>query len=494
MTSHPTSPPASTGMPNPASASAASPNPAPIAEPTLDPRRWWILAAVATAQLMVGLDLTIMNIALPSAQRDLHLSDPTRQWVITAFALCFGSLLLLGGRLSDLLGRRRGLLIGIAGFALASALGGAAGSAGMLIGARALQGAFGALMTPSVLASLAAAFPTPAERGKAFGVYGTVMGSSSGLGVILGGVLTESLNWRWCMFVNLPIAVAAGVGVLYAVRSTPRAPGVRVDVVGALLATAGMAALVFGFSRAETDGWSARTTFASLIAGVALLAIFLLTQRRAATPLLPLRVLRNRRRAGSYLAVLSLAIGMFAVLFFLTFYLQDVLRYSPVKAGLAFLPLTAGLMIGVRAVSRLLARAPVRVLLGSGLLAMATGVGLLGLLRTDSGYWTNVMPVLLLVGLGAGWVLVTANSTATLNAGADTATAGALVMTSQQIGASLGTALLSTVAGTAAVAFQRSHHGMTASVATVHGFNVASIGAAAALLLAALAVVVTTGS
>jgi EmrB/QacA subfamily drug resistance transporter len=443
---------------------------------------------------MVGLDLTIMNIALPSAQRALHLSDPTRQWVITAFALCYGSLLLLGGRLTDLLGRRRGLLIGISGFALASALGGAADSAGMLLGARALQGVFGALMTPSVLASLAAAFPTPAERGKAFGVYGTVMGSASGLGVMLGGVLTEYLNWRWCMFVNLPIAVAAGSGVLYAVRSTPRAPGVRVDVVGALLATAGMAALVFGFSRAETDGWSAGATFGSLVAGVALLTLFLAAQRRIAKPLLPLRVLRNRRRAGSYLAVLSLAIGMFAVLFFLTFYLQDVLRYSPVKAGLAFLPMTAGLMIGVRAVSRLLTRAPVRVLLGSGLLTMAAGVGLLGLLRTDSGYWTHVLPVFLLVGLGAGWVLITANSTATLNAGPDTATAGALVMTSQQIGASLGTALLSTVAGTAAATFRRTHPGTAGADATVHGLNVASVGAGAALVLAALAVAFVTGS
>lgn len=479
---------------NPTSPSAPTTVPMPIPEPTLDPRRWWILAAVATAQLMVGLDLTIMNIALPSAQRSLHLSDPTRQWVITAFALCYGSLLLLGGRLSDLLGRRRGLLIGIAGFALASALGGAAQNAGMLLGARALQGAFGALMTPAVLASLAAAFPTPAERGKAFGVYGTVMGSSSGLGVILGGVLTQSLNWRWCMFVNLPIAVVAGAGVLYAVRSAPRAPGVRVDVIGALLATAGMAALVFGFSRAQTDGWGSGATFGSLIAGVVLLALFLAAQSRTAKPLLPLRVLRNRRRAGSYLAVLSLAVGMFAVLFFLTFYLQNVMHYSPVKAGLAFLPLTVGLMAGVRVVSRLLTRASVRVLLGVGLLTMAAGVGLLGLLRADSGYWTNVLPVFLLVGLGAGWVLVTANSTATLNAGPDTATAGALVMTSQQIGASLGTALLSTVAGTAAATFQRTHQGTTAAVATVHGFNVASIGAAVGLVLAALAVVATTGS
>ena len=487
MTSEPISPPADSLRPAPSQPSTTSTTDA-------DPRRWWTLAAVATAQLMVGLDLTIMNIALPSAQRSLHMSDPTRQWVITAFALCYGSLLLLGGRLADLLGRRGGLLAGVTGFALASALGGVAVNSGTLVAARALQGAFGALMTPSVLASLAAAFPTPAERGKAFGVYGTVMGSSSGLGVMLGGVLTEYLNWRWCMFVNLLFAVAAGAGVLYAVRPVLCAPGVRVDLVGALLATTGLAALVFGFSRAEVDGWGAGITIGSLIAGLVLLAVFLIAQRRIAAPLLPLRVLRNRRRAGSYLAVLSLAVGMFAALFFLTFYLQNVLRYSPVKAGLAFLPLTAGLMAGVRLVSRLLARAPVRALLGPGLLTLALGTGLLGLLRTDSGYWSHVFPVFLLLGLGAGWVLVAANSTATLGAGRDTATAGALVMTSQQIGASLGTALLSTVAGTAAATYRRSHHGATAAAATVHGLNVASIGAAGALAVAAVAVMAIAGS
>ncbi|OLE28490.1 MAG: MFS transporter [Catenulispora sp. 13_1_20CM_3_70_7] len=495
MTSNPISPPAGhVGRPAPGSANQRPAEaPGAGAGPAPDPRRWWTLAAVATAQLMVGLDLTIMNIALPSAQRALHMSDPTRQWVITAFALCYGSLLLLGGRLTDLFGRRRGLLFGVTGFALASALGGAAPNTATLLTGRALQGVFGALLTPAVLATLAATFPTPAERGKAFGIYGTAMGSSSGLGVILGGVLTDYLDWRWCMFVNLPIAAAAGAGVLYAARPASRAPGVRVDFVGAVLAAAGMAALVFGFSRVEVDGWSAAITTGSLISGVALLALFLVTQSRITAPLLPLRVLYDRRRAGSYLAVLSLAVGMFAALFFLTFYLQNVLHYSPVKAGLAFLPLTAGLMAGVRVVSRLLARAPVRALLGPGLLTLAAGVGLLGLLRTDSGYWSHVFPVFLLVGLGTGWVLVTANSTATLGAGRDTATAGALVMTSQQIGASLGTALLSSIAGTVAANYHRSHRGATAAAATVHGFNVASVGAAVALAVAAVAVMGVVG-
>lgn len=458
-----------------------------------DPRRWWVLAAVATAQLMIGLDLTIMNIALPSVQRSLDLSDPGRQWVITIFALGYGGLLLLGGRLSDLLGRRRSLMIGLTGFALASALGGAAVNPAMLLTSRALQGVFGALLTPSVLATLAAAFPTPAERGKAFGIYGTVMGSSSGVGVVLGGLLTEYLDWRWCMFVNLPIAIAAGAGVLYAVRPVPRTAGVRVDIVGALLATTGMMALVFGFARAESDGWGAAITIVSLVAGVLVLAAFVWAQTRIAGPLLPLRVILDRRRAGSYLSVLSLSVGMFATLFFLTFHLQNVLGYSPVKAGLAFLPLTVGLLVGVRVVSTLLARVPVRALLCPGLLTIAAGLVMLGLLRADSGYLFHVLPVFLLVGLGSGWVLITANSTATLGAGADTAVAGAMVMTSQQIGASLGTALLSTIAGTAAADYLRSHPG-SAARAAVHGFNVASLGAAAFLCVAATAIFFITGT
>jgi EmrB/QacA subfamily drug resistance transporter len=464
---------------------------APTRPPTTvpDPRRWWALATVATAQLMIGIDLTIMNIALPSVQRSLHLTDPARQWVITLFALGYGGLLLLGGRLSDLVGRRRVLLTGLAGFAAASALGGAATGPAALLTGRALQGLFGALITPAVLATLAAAFPAPAERGRAFGVYGTVMGSSSGLGVLLGGVLTDYLDWRWCMYVNLPIAALAAAGVLSTVRPAPRTAGVRIDVTGAVLATAGLMALVLGFARAEPDGWTAPSACGPLAAGVLALAAFAWVQIRARSPLLPPRVVLDRRRGGSYLAVFGLAAGMFAALFFLTFYLQNVLGYSPIRAGLGFLPLTVGLMTGVRAVSRLMARAPVRSLLCPGLLTIAAGLALLGLLRPDSGYWTHVMPVFLLVGIGTGWVLVTANSTATLGAGPDSAVAGAMVMTSQQVGASLGTALLSTIAGTAAA---RHHHGPPTE-ALVHGFNVAGLSAAGFLCLAALAVFLITG-
>lgn len=440
-------------------------------------RRWWALGAVATAQLMVGIDLTIVNIALPSVQHDLDLADPTRQWVITLFALGYGGFLLLGGRLGDLLGRRRALLIALTGFAAASALGGAATGPAMLLSGRALQGVFAALLTPAVLGTLATSFPLPAERGKAFGIYGTAMGSSSGLGVLIGGVLTDYLDWRWCMFVNLPVAALAAAGVLYAVRPGQRPDGVRVDVVGAVLATVGLMAVTLGFAQAQPHGWGAPGTFVPLAIGVVLLIAFVATQARVKAPLLPLRVVLDRRRGSSYLAVFSLAIGMFAALFFLTFYLQNIQHYTPVRAGLAFLPLTVGLMVGVRAVSPLLTKAPVRALICPGLLTIAAGLALLGFLNADSSYWLHVLPVFLLIGLGTGWVLVTANSTATLGAGPDTAVAGAMVMTSQQVGASLGTALLSTVAGTVA-----------AHSDAVNGLNVASLGAAGFLCVAALAV------
>jgi EmrB/QacA subfamily drug resistance transporter len=459
---------------------------------THDPRRWWALAAVTTAQLMIGLDLTVMNVALPSVQLDLGLSDPARQWVITAFALGYGSPLLLGGRLSNLLGRRRSLLLGLGGFLVASVIGGAATGPGMLLGSRALQGIFAALLTPSILATLAVAFPAPGERGKAFGIYGTAIGSSSGLGVVLSGVLTDYLNWRWCMFVNVPIALAAGAGVLYAVRPSPRATGVRVDLAGVLLATSGLMALVAGFAQAESDGWASGITIGLLAFGVVALVLFVWSAGRVAAPLLPLRVVLNRRRAACYLAVFALAAGMFGALFFLTFYLQNVLGYSPVKAGLAFLPLTVGLMVGVRIVGATIARTAVRRLLSPGLLIVAIGMVLLGLLRVGSSYFPHVLAVFLLVGLGTGLMLVTANSTATLDAGPDAAVAGAMVMTSQQIGASLGTALLSTIAGTATSGYLLTHPGSNGP-ATVHGFTVASFGAAGFLCLAAIVVFTLAG-
>ncbi|WP_007518989.1 MFS transporter, partial [Pseudofrankia saprophytica] len=479
-----------------------------------DPRRWRALAAAALGQLMVAADFTIMNIALPSAQRSLHMSDPNRQWVITMFALGYGGFLLLGGRVGELLGRRRALLIGLAGFAAASALGGAAVNTEMLLAARGLQGVFGALFTPAALALLGTTFTVPAERARAFAIFGTVMGSSSGIGLIAGGLLTGYLSWRYSLFISIPLAILASIVTISAVpakaarpaRGTAAAAAAnaarpRLDVLGALLATVGLMALVFGFSRAETHGWGATTTVVSLVAGVGLLALFVLVESRTASPILPLRVIAHRGRGGSYLATFSLGVAVFAGMFFLTFYLQEVLGYSPTRTGLAFLPLTAGLIIGARIVGRLIVRLPIRNLLVTGLVSAAVALALIGLLRPDSSYWTGALPSLVVLGFGMGWVMMPANSIATLGAGRDAGVAGGAVMTSQQIGASLGLALLGTIAGTATSGYLGSHpaasgiaaHGLL-TAATVHGFNVASLAGAAFLAASAVAVFLVVGA
>ncbi|ADP81673.1 MFS transporter [Pseudofrankia inefficax] len=472
-------------------------------------RRWRALAAAALGQLMVAADLTIMNIALPSAQRDLHMSDPTRQWVLTTFALGYGGFLLLGGRVGELLGRRRALLIGLAGFAAASALGGAAVDTGMLLAARGLQGVFGALFTPAALALLGTTFTVPAERARAFAIFGTVMGSSSGIGLILGGVLTGYLSWRYSMYIAVPLAlVAAAVTVSAVPRSTPAAaPGAaaagpgrgRVDVAGALLATVGLMALVFGFSRAQTDGWASVGTVASLVAGAVLLVAFVLVEARVPSPLLPLRVVLHRGRGGSYLATLAIGVAVFAGFFFLTYYLQEVLGYSPTRTGVAFLPLTAGLVTGARIVGRLIVRVAIRNLLVTGLVSAAAALTLIGLLRPDSSYWAGALPALVVLGFGMGWVMMPANSIATLGAGRDAGVAGGAVMTFQQIGASLGLALLGTIAGTATTGYLGSHHAAAggpralAQAAVVHGFNVASFVGAGFLAAAAVVVYLVVG-
>jgi MFS family permease len=462
---------------------------------------------------MIATEFTIMNIALPSAQRSLHLSDPSRQWVITIFALGYGGFLLLGGRVSDLLGRRRSLLIGLAGFAAASAVGGAATSPAMLLSARALQGVSGALFTPASLGLLGTTFTKPAERARAFGIYGTVMGSSSGVGLILGGVITDYVGWRWSLYVAVPIALISGAGILHAVRPgraalVPGAPGApggrgRIDIVGALLATVGLMGLVFGFSHAETDGWSSPVTAASLGLGVVLLVAFVAVESRVAWPLLPLRVVRHRTRGGAYLAVLTTAVGMYASIFFIIYYLQVDLGFSPARAGVAFLPFTAAIMIGVRLVARIITRVPLRLMISPGMLSIAAGLATLGLLRADSPYATGALPAIVLIGFGAGWVLIPANSVATLDAGPDAGVAGAAVMTFQQVGASLGIALLSTVAGTAAADYADSHRlapgagagaaRELARAADVHGYNVASVAAAVLLVVAAAAVFLLIG-
>ncbi len=296
---------------------------------------------------MVVLDATIVNIALPSAQQDLGISDGNRQWVVTAYALAFGGLLLFGGRIADLWGRKRAFVVGLGGFALASALGGAATNEAMMFGARALQGAFGALLAPAALSLLAVMFTDGKERAKAFGIYGAIAGGGGAVGLILGGFLTEYLNWRWTFFVNIPFAVIAAAGAYFVIREPAggrnRSP---LDVPGVILSTLGLVALVYGFTRAESAGWSDTLTIAMFVASAVLLVSFVAVEARVKAPLLPLRVVTERNRGGVYLSLGLAIIAMFGLFLFLTYYLQVVKGYSPVRTGFAFLPMIAGMITG----------------------------------------------------------------------------------------------------------------------------------------------------
>ncbi|MGH3376626.1 MAG: MFS transporter, partial [Actinoallomurus sp.] len=469
---------------------------APVSGPPA-PRRWVALVFIALAQLMVVLDATIVNIAMPSAQRALHISDADRQWMITAYTLAFGGLLLFGGRVGDLIGRKRAFLIGLVGFAAASALGGAAVNEGMLLSARALQGAFGALLAPSALSLLAVTFTAPHERAKAFGIYGAIAGGGAAIGFIVGGLLTEYLNWRWALYVNVPIAVIGFSGALVFIHDPIARARARLDVPGVILVTAGLISLVYGFTRAESEGWHERGVLALLVAAVVLLVVFVVVESRTRAPLLPLRVVLDRNRGGAYLSVGLSVIGMFGLFLFMTYYLQTVKRYSPVETGLAFLPMTAGMITGSTQISaRLMNHVPARLLMVPGLMVAAAGISLLTRLQVDSAYATVVMPSQLLLGLGLGTAFMPAMNLATTGIDAhDAGVASAMVNTSQQIGGSLGTALLNTIGATATASYVAAHaRGRpTASllaVGLVHGFTVALWWAIGVICLAALAVAV----
>ncbi|MEE1764489.1 MFS transporter [Streptomyces sp. SP18BB07] len=422
---------------------------------TVDPphrHRWWILAVIGLAQLMVVLDATIVNIALPSAQQDLGFSDGDRQWIVTAYALAFGSLLLLGGRAADLFGRKPTFLVGLVGFAGASAVGGAAGSFEMLVAARAGQGLFGALLAPAALSLLTTTFTDPKERGRAFGVYGAIAGAGGAVGLLLGGVLTEHLDWRWTLYVNLVFAAAAFVGGLILLGRGSRDRTARIDVPGAVLVSAGLFCLVYGFSNAESHDWDAPATWGFLLAGTVLLAAFTVWQTRSPHPLLPLRVLLDRNRGASFVSVLIIGAGMFGVFLFLTYYLQQNLGYTPVETGLAFLPMIAGLMLtSTLASTVLIPRLGPKPVVPLGMGMAAAAMAWLTALDLDSSYTTDILPPLVLAGLGFGLIMAPAMSLATDGVAAeDAGVASAAVNTMQQVGGSLGTALLNTLSTSAA--------------------------------------------
>jgi len=378
-------------------------------------RRWLILAVLGIAQLMVILDSTIVNIALPTAQHALHFSNADRQWVVTAYSLAFGSLLLLGGRIGDMVGRKRALIIGLVGFAAASAMGGFSVNFTMLVIARTVQGAFGALLAPSVLALLTTTFTDPGERGQAFGIYGAIAGAGGALGLLLGGILTSYASWRWTLFVNLVFAAGAIIGALLWLAKDEGADHDPLDLPGLFLVAGGLFSLVFGFSHAETTAWRNPYTIGFLVAGIVLLAAFSYFETRARYPLLPPRVVLNRTRGGSMLVMLFASVGLFGVFLFLTYYLQATLGFSPVKTGVAFLPLVAALAATAQVSNRiLLPRFGPKPIVPIGLLVSAAAMFGLHLVGLHSSYVSHVFPYLLVLGFGFGLSVAPAFSTGTL--------------------------------------------------------------------------------
>lgn len=467
-----------------------------------DAHRWWALAVIATAQLMVVLDATIVNIALPSAQRDLGLTNGNRQWVITAYTLAFGGLLLLGGRIADLVGRKRTFIIGLIGFAAASAIGGAAQGPEMLFAARALQGIFAALLAPSALSLLTTTFTSGPERAKAFGVFAAIAGAGSAIGLLFGGILTEYLDWRWCLYVNVPIAALAVVGAVLLLSDREGAKGAHLDIPGVILGCGGLVAIVYGLSEAESDGWTSSLVLTMFAIGVVALCAFTWWQTRSPGPLLPLHIVRDRNRGGSMIVMGLTTIGLFGAFLFMTFFLQNILGYSPLRTGLAFLPMSAALIIGSTQISaRLLPHVPPRFLLVPGLLLAAGGLFSLRFIDTHSSYPSHILPGTLLLGLGLGLVFMPAISTGTAGVPPrDSGVTSATINTAQQVGGSIGTALLNTIATTTTATYLTSHlaaaarkGGLTPAAkhqivdtGTVHGFTVAITWASIILLGAAV--------
>lgn len=464
--------------------------PAEAASAPSDPhrRRWLALAVIGVAQLMIILDASIVNIALPRAQTALHIADADRQWAVTAYTLAFGGLLLLGGRIGDYFGRKRTFLIGLFGFAVASALGGLAQSAEWLFAARGVQGAFAAVLAPTVLSLITITFSEPRERAKAFAVYGGISGAGAAIGLVAGGALTEYLSWRWTLLVNTPIAILVAIAAWRVLAESRAVTRRQFDIVGAAIATSGLTLLVYGFSQASVHGWTAGPTLAAIGVALLLLAAFLRWERRRPEAMLPLRIILDRNRGGSYLVIFLVALAMFAVFLLLTYYFQGVLGYHALRAGLAFLPFPIGFITSATIASRTVPRFGPRATAMAGLFLGMLGLLWLTQLPVAPAYFTHVVPAELMISAGTSHVLVPLTSTALVAVPiADAGAASALVNTMQQIGGSLGLALLNTVATSATATFAHQHGGLSRA-ATLHGFTTA-FAVATGLFAAALLVV-----
>jgi EmrB/QacA subfamily drug resistance transporter len=463
-------------------------NPGTAASPVEpNPRRWLILAVIAIAQLMIVVDASIVNIALPHAQSALHISNANRQWVITAYTLAFGGLLLLGGRIADYFGRKRMLLIGLIGFAVASALGGLAPDAAVLFTARAIQGAFAAVMAPSALALLSVTFTDSRERARAFGVYGAIAGGGLAIGLIGGGILTQFASWRWCLLVNTPIAIFAAVAAYRLVSESKGVNEGRYDLPGALTSTIGLVSLVYGVTEAESKGWGSPITLVLLAAAVVLLTAFVFIERSTSHPLLPLRVVTERNRGGAFLASALVGLALFGTFLFLTYYLQgkSTLDYSPLRTGFAFLPFSVGIVISATVASSLMNRFAPRWLMTTGLVMAALGMLWFTQLGAHSGFWAHVFPAEVVMSLGMGLVFVPISSTALVGvAGRDSGVASAMINTTQQVGGSIGVALLNTVAASVTTSYIAAHGAASAVKGLVHGFAIAYLAGAGFMVLA----------
>jgi EmrB/QacA subfamily drug resistance transporter len=467
-----------------------SKKPVEIRTDGLDPTRWRTLFVVAIAQLMIVLDSSIMNIAIPSAKVDLGISDANQQWVITAYTLAFGSLLLLGGRIGDYMGRKKIFLVGLAGFAAASALGGIASTEGILYASRALQGVFAALLAPAALAIISVTFTVPKERAKAFGVIGAISGGGAAIGLILGGALTEYFSWRWCLGVNTPIAIVAALLAIKFVRESKAEGDNTYDIPGVFTATAGLFALTYGFHEAAISGWGDTLTIGFLLASAILLVTFVLIEKRVKNPLMPLRVVTDRNRGGSYLGSLVVGAGLFSMFLFLGLYLQVILGYTALRSGFAFLPFTAGIIIFAGIASQLLPKFGPRALMVPGLIAASAGMLMISRITPETSYTTHVLPALLIMSSGMALVFIPLTSTSLHGvSNHDTGVASAMLNTSQQVGGSLGVALLNTVAATATTTYAAANSQLGEKLmpfAMTHGFTVAFKFSAALLFVGAV--------
>ena len=464
-----------------------------------DSKRWLALCVIGLAQLMVILDASIVNIALPSAQRELGITDADRQWVVTAYTLAFGGLLLLGGRIADYTGRKRTFIIGLLGFAAASALGGVASNAGLLFAARGLQGAFGALLAPAALSLITVTFTEPKERARAFGVFGAISGGGAAIGLIVGGVLTEYASWRWCLGVNVPIAILAALAAIPVVKESRAHGNTRYDVPGAVLVTAGLVALVYGFTEAAKPdvGWTAGSTMTLLVGSVVLLVAFAVWEMRTANPLLPMRIALDRNRGGSFLTFLLVGAGLFAMFLFLTFYFQTVLGYSALRSGFAFLPFSGGIIVSAGLVAQMLPKVGPKPLMVGGLVMSVVGMLYLTQISATTSFVTHVLPAELLLSVGMAGVFIPASSTALVGVDShDAGVASALLNTTQQVGGSLGLALLNTLYAGAVTSYLTENARSPADVqrlqfdAFLHGYRVSFFWGAVLLAAALLTTIV----